>query len=168
MSRGFICELDICSNPSNIRLYCTKCFKKFCKDDCLKKHINDSHNISNIKKILINEDQFEYNSEEATKFIELEDQYHTNRINISSISCFTTSMNDKFSFDYDNNIYKQNIFIKPGMIKHNYKQNEYYNINNFEFLKNEILGTGSFGEVFVGLHRKTNKKYAIKKVILKI
>lgn len=64
----------------------------------------------------------------------------------------------------------KNPFIKPGIFLKEYKNDKLYDFKNFEFLKlgNElnIVGSGSFGEVFLVKNLKNCELYAIKKVFL--
>ena len=56
---------------------------------------------------------------------------------------------------------------KEGKIIPNYIEDPFYNLQNFEFLKDSkdnliTIGQGSFGKVFLVKHKQSNNKYAIK------
>ena len=58
---------------------------------------------------------------------------------------------------------------KEGKIIPNYIEDPFYNLQNFEFLKDSkdnliTIGQGSFGKVFLVKHKQSNNKYAIKVV----
>ena len=146
MLRSNFCEYLKCGKAYINSIFCNKCFKKFCTNTCLNKHIKEVHQQPDKKQ-----------PEKQITFDNIKDE--------------TTSINNEKELDIkdeeevaDSN---QSIYIKKGIYLSDIVYDSYYDIANFEIKTNQTLGVGSFGEVFIGINRKDKAKFAIKRVIIK-
>lgn len=63
----------------------------------------------------------------------------------------------------------KSVFMKPGKILNQDKEDPYYDFKNMELVKTtskkyQIIGGGAFGDVYLAKHKKDGKLFAIKKV----
>ena len=87
--------------------------------------------------------------------------------NFCSLSCLQihcyiehTTINNKR--DSQNKKIINSPLLVKGTIDNTIEYNEIYSLKNFEGIKKKVLGTGSYGQVFLGFNKITKKYYAIK------
>jgi len=87
------------------------------------------------------------------------------------IYCSTTCLNehkrDLHGLNYIENKNTTNgnhksIFIKPGVYEKEIIDDPYFDFSNFDLEKKKRLGSGAFGDVYLGVNKIDNKQYAIK------
>jgi len=141
MYRGNFCENLKCSKSLSNSIFCNKCFKKYCSNICLNNHIKENHltNLTNVKP----NDENNYSKKKSAELAESD---------------------PKNEADDELVIPNRSLFIKTGTYLNDIDNNDLYNIDNFELKTNNVLGTGSFGEVFLGINKIDKLKYAIKRV----
>lgn len=163
MLNNLFCENSKCQKPLKKDPYqCTKCFnKKFCSTICIQLHGRDFHDKLSSKDLIIVNNKIEERLISNSSYISNKDDNIFENNYQPELEVFSSE--DEKDFENENEQIKS-IFIKPGIYLNTIKNSEKYNFSNFDLRRDQPLGKGSFGDVFLGIHKKTGEKYAFKQV----
>lgn len=147
--------MAICSNTSCSKYYtsnsfnCTKCKAQinFCSNQCLIDHVFSNHQKSEDIKPKLSVSRKPKLNEEAS----VSTKSNKNSENTKAVS----------SFEALNSIY-----IKKGVYLEDLQIDDYFYYENFNIVKigerKNVLGSGSYGEVFLAQHINDKKLFAMK------
>ena len=131
-------KCSMCNDHLSNKQKCLLCHQLFCSYICIESHIILAHN----KKV------------------------YQNYININNNSNNKKRNNIIDVIEEEKEIIIQSPYLIPGIfnIKRTYDQK--YNLNNFisvyEKSRPKVIGCGSFGKVYLVMHKRNKKHYAIK------
>ena len=149
-----------CKRILVIKLPCRNCDYKFCCVNCMLNH-------KCIKKGLKKQRNLSCNENKLISFLSISTPNNINKKayfnNAFPLSSLNKSINDK-----TNIISSSTQIITKGTISENQPKllsaSEFEEFN-LDFKERKIIGMGSYGEVYECINYKTNKNYAIKRMI---